>query len=186
MQLLFRLPFLLLEMLLRRSAKGLADLVALVRTDDLDDVVAEPSAAPEPPTARAASTPPPPSAPQPAAPTGPPPPTADEALQRRAEREAVEANGAGAPEVASARVRPLEPLEEDRHVDREAEVVESVGPAQDVTATLQVDTPWEGYDAMSATAIVSRLRDADEATRAVVRLYEQQNKNRATVVRATG
>jgi hypothetical protein len=182
MQLLFRLPFLLLEMLLRRSARVLADLVVLVRGGDAD-VVAEPAFAPEPAPAAAPEPAPAAAAPEaPPAPTGPPPPTADEALARRAAREAAEANGAGTPDIASARVRPLR---EGPHVDREAEVVESVGPADDVVATIEVDEPWEGYDAMPATAIVARLRDGDEATRAVVRLYEQRHKNRATVLRAT-
>jgi hypothetical protein len=75
--------------------------------------------------------------------------------------------------------------EPPRHVDRDAEVVASVGPAEDVHATIQVDEPWDGYDEMAATAIVERLRDADAATKGVVRLYEQGRKGRATVIRAT-
>jgi hypothetical protein len=171
MQLLFRLPFLLLEALLRRGAKVLADLILLTRGEEdaiTADVVPEPAPATPPPGA--------------SAPAGPPPPTADEALRRSASREAAEANGAGAPDIASARVRPLR---EGPHVDREAELVETLGPAEDVVATIQVDEPWDGYDAMPATAIVARLRDGDEATRAVVRLYEQRHKKRTTVLRAT-
>jgi hypothetical protein len=82
---------------------------------------------------------------------------------------------------------PAEPMApaEPTHVDREATVVESLGPAEEPHATLQVDAPWDDYDDQAASAIVSRLREADEATKAVVRLYEQQRKNRRTVLRAT-
>src|SRR3954469_4960132 len=176
MQLLFRLPLLLLEMLLRRGAEAVLGVVGLVRDDAGDDVV---SPVQEPP----APTPPP------AAPayTAPPPPSAEEAMERRRsrEREAAEtANGSVEPEGA-ARVRPM-PDQTPSHVDREAEVVESFGPAEDVVATLQVDAPWDDYDKLPAAEIVSRLRDADPATKGVVRMYEQQHKKRATVLRATG
>src|SRR3954468_22443466 len=98
MQLLFRLPLLLLEMLLRRGAEAVLGVVGLVRDDAGDDVV---SPVQEPP----APTPPP------AAPayTAPPPPSAEEAMQRRRTREragAETANGSVEPEVA-ARVRPM-------------------------------------------------------------------------------
>jgi hypothetical protein len=71
------------------------------------------------------------------------------------------------------------------HVDREPEVAYESGPASDVGAEVHVDTPWEGYDRMRATDIVARLRSADPATRAVVRLYEQQGKARSSVLAAT-
>jgi hypothetical protein len=50
---------------------------------------------------------------------------------------------------------------------------------------VHVDAPWEGYDRMRAADIVARLRAADDATRAVVRLYEQQGKARSSVLAAT-
>ena len=53
-----------------------------------------------------------------------------------------------------------------------------------VGAEVRVDAPWEGYDAMSAREVLDRLVGADEATLAVVRLYESSNRNRATVLRA--
>jgi hypothetical protein len=80
------------------------------------------------------------------------------------------------------------PSEEDlapRHVDSEPALAYESGPADDVGAEVRVDAPWEGYDRMRAADIVARLRAADEATRAVVRLYEQQGKARSSVLAAT-
>ena len=48
-----------------------------------------------------------------------------------------------------------------------------------------MDAPWAGYDAMSTREVLDRLVGSDDATRAVVRLYEGANRNRATVLRAT-
>jgi hypothetical protein len=81
------------------------------------------------------------------------------------------------------------PGEEDlapRHVDSEPELAYESGPADDVGAAVHVEAPWEGYDQMRATDIVTRLRSANDATRAVVRLYEQQGKARSSVLAATG
>ena len=72
------------------------------------------------------------------------------------------------------------------HVDREAELAYEAGPANDVGAEVHVGAPWEGYDQMRAADIVTRLKSADDATRAVVRLYEQQGKARSSVLAATG
>jgi hypothetical protein len=80
------------------------------------------------------------------------------------------------------------PSEEDlapRHVDSEPALAYESGPADDVGAEVHVDAPWEGYDRMRAADIVARLRAADDATRAVVRLYEQQGKARSSVLAAT-
>jgi hypothetical protein len=71
------------------------------------------------------------------------------------------------------------------HVDSEPELTYEAGPADDVGAEVHVDAPWEGYDQMRAADIVARLRAADEATRAVVRLYEQHGKARSSVLAAT-
>src|SRR3954452_172662 len=179
MALLFRLPLMLLELLLRRL---------FGRGDDVTATVVTPEAA------RAAATPAPSAQPAPvagggaftgAASNGAPPPTADDAIARRLEREAAETE---APDPAPQ--RPLRPISgHDEHVDREATIVESFGPAGDVGdvgGTITVDEPWPGYDGDTAAAIVARLRSADTATKGVVRLYERANKNRATVVRAAG
>jgi ferritin-like metal-binding protein YciE len=50
---------------------------------------------------------------------------------------------------------------------------------------LRVDAPWEGYDEMTAAQVVARLRSADDTVAAVVRLYEQANKGRKSVLQAT-
>jgi hypothetical protein len=72
------------------------------------------------------------------------------------------------------------------HVDSEPELAYEAGPAQDVGAEVHVGAPWDGYDRMRAADIVVRLKTADDATRAVVRLYEQQGKARSSVLAATG
>jgi hypothetical protein len=72
------------------------------------------------------------------------------------------------------------------HVDAEPALAYEAGPAADVGAEVHVDAPWDGYDRMRAADIVDRLRVADEATRAVVRLYEAQGKARSSVLAATG
>jgi hypothetical protein len=47
-----------------------------------------------------------------------------------------------------------------------------------------VKPPWEGYDSDSAAEIVRRVRGADDATKAVVLLYEGHRKGRRTVLDA--
>ena len=49
-----------------------------------------------------------------------------------------------------------------------------------------VQAPWDGYDGHPAAEIIKRVRAADEATRAVVLLYERGHKGRASVIRAAG
>jgi hypothetical protein len=176
MQLLFRLPFLLIETIVRRGLRALLGLTGAAREAGAEDVA--PVTAPAPPPSPAARV-------APRAPTGPPTPTAEEAIARRVVREAESANSAAAAADAPASARPR-PIRPTPHVDRDAEVVESFGPAEDVAGTIDVDEPWEGYDGMPATTIVTRLRGADPATKGVVRLYEQRHKRRATVLRATG
>jgi hypothetical protein len=72
------------------------------------------------------------------------------------------------------------------HVDSEPTLAYEAGPADDVGAEVHVGAPWEGYDQMRAAEIVTRLKGADDATRAVVRLYEQQGKARSSIIAATG
>ena len=73
-----------------------------------------------------------------------------------------------------------------RHIDSEPTLAYEAGPAAEVGAEVHVDAPWDGYDRMRAADIVDRLRAADDATRAVVRLYEQHGKARSSVLAATG
>jgi hypothetical protein len=165
MLLLFRLPFLLLEMLLRR----------LFGREEQERFA--PTATPQPAAAPAFTE----SAPSPSANGAPPPPTADEAIERRVAREAAEAALDVPPPT------PLRPIGDAGHLDNGADaLVESFGPADDVGATITVDEPWDGYAQQPATAIVARLRGADPATKAVVALYERGHKRRATVLRAAG
>jgi hypothetical protein len=158
--LLFRLPFLLLELLVRR----------LFGREERQRFA--PTRAPEAPVPTATAT-------APAAPAAPPPPTADEAIERRVAREAETAD--------LTPPTPLRPIGDAGHLDDGADpLVESFGPADDVGATITVEEPWDGYAQQPATAIVARLRGADPATKAVVALYERGHKQRATVLRATG
>ena len=62
--------------------------------------------------------------------------------------------------------------------------VASFGPADEPGATLDVHAPWPGYDAHSAAEVVKRVRQGDEATRAVVLLYERTHKARKSVIAA--
>jgi hypothetical protein len=159
---LLRLPLLLIEHLLRRLFGGGAQ--------DTYAPAAPPSAAAPAAEPFVGET------------GAPPPPTADEALDRRAARDATASPGS---------VTPLRPIAEslNGHIDTEPTVVESFGPADDVGdvgGTITVDEPWDGYADQPASAIVTRLRDADLATKAVVALYERGHKNRRTVLKATG
>jgi hypothetical protein len=162
MMFLFRLPFLLVEMLVRR----------LLRRDgeETSTYAPAPSRPRQTPSTGASYT-------------GAPPPTAEEAIARRVERERERESVLPADEPAAADLRAVA---DNGQVDREATLVESLGPAEDVGSAFAVDEPWEGYDGMPATAVVQRVRGSDEATRAVVLLYEQQHKARATVLRAAG
>jgi hypothetical protein len=105
----------------------------------------------------------PPTAPTPPAPAEPPP--------RRRERRPTD---------------PAPPAPESRfdRVDAGASVVESEGAA-DPGATLRVDEPFEGYDKLRAPEIVARVRESDDAVKAVVRLYESTHKKRKSVLAAT-
>jgi hypothetical protein len=161
MLLVFRLPFLLLELLLRRLLGREQQRFA-------------PTATPE--RTSAPATAPPRGA------DGAPPPTADEAIERRVAREAAEAAVSDMTPPT-----PLRPIGDAGHLDNGADpLVESFGPADDVGATITVEEPWDGYAQQPATAIIARLRGADPATKAVVALYERGHKRRATVMRAAG
>ena len=66
-----------------------------------------------------------------------------------------------------------------REREREAEAMED-SPG----AVVHVDEPWDGYQRMAAADVVDRLRVADEATKAVVLLYEEQHRARKSVLAA--
>ena len=68
----------------------------------------------------------------------------------------------------------------ERETRREAEATpESPG------AEIHVDEPWPGYSTQRAAEIVARVNGSDEATKAVVRLYESRHRKRKTVLAAT-
>jgi|SRR4051794_35468426 len=92
----------------------------------------------------------------------------------------------GTPAAAAAAHEVAEDLGlEAGHTDEEPDtLVESEGAA-DPGAQLRVDEPWPGYGQMRAPDVVDRLRAADPATKAIVRLYEQQHRKRSTVLAAT-
>jgi len=75
-------------------------------------------------------------------------------------------------------------LREEMREREGADAEVTVGTA-DPGPEIRIDAPWEGYDEMTAAQVVSRLRSADETTAAVVRLYEQANKGRKSVLQAT-
>ena len=103
-----------------------------------------------------------------------------------------------APRTAPAR-RPLRPRsphpllpsaellgEEPAHVtrgDRGGGVLRARGRSG---SALAVQAPWEDYDAQPAAEIVKRVRTGDEATKAVVLLYERGHKARESIIRAAG
>ena len=69
-------------------------------------------------------------------------------------------------------------------MSEEAEQVASFGPSDDPGSTIEVHAPWPGYDEHSAAEVVKRVRSGDEATRAVVLLYERSHKARKSVIAA--
>lgn len=87
------------------------------------------------------------------------------------------------PEPARVQPEPPEPV----HVSEEpvlvAEVAED-GAEDGAGPELRIDEPWDGYSSMTAAEIRRRLRQADAATVAAVRLYEAANKGRSTVLQA--
>ena len=93
---------------------------------------------------------------------------------------------AGPPRSTVTRVRPapVAPAPEPAHVSREAEPVASFGPADEPGSTLEVQPPWPNYDEHPASEVIKRVRSGDEATRAVVLLYERTHKRRKSVIAA--
>jgi hypothetical protein len=87
--------------------------------------------------------------------------------------------------------QPATPLTHDQQVVRALEdedelVAEFAEPgAEDgAGAQLEVDEPWEGYAQMNATALISRIGQADQAELAVVELYEHTHRKRQKVLSA--
>jgi hypothetical protein len=78
---------------------------------------------------------------------------------------------------------PPEPV----HVSEEPVLVAEsaqTGAEDGAGAELRIEEPWEGYSSMTASEVRARLRDADAATAAAVKLYEAGHKGRSTVLQA--
>jgi hypothetical protein len=107
-------------------------------------------------------------------------------LGRVADRRNAPARETVWPPPQTAEPNPPEPPE-PVHVSEEpvlvAEVAED-GAEDGAGPELSIDEPWEGYSLMTAAEIRRRLRQADAATVAAVRLYEAANKGRSTVLQA--
>jgi hypothetical protein len=171
MHILLRLPLTLLELALRGGASALKDLVKLLGGAEVDEARPAAPAAERPDPRRDAEV-----------------VAAQEARVRRARRRAAPAPAPPpdpAPEPAPAPEAELLG-EEPAHVTRGDETVASFGPADDPAPTLHVQAPWDDYDAQPAAEIAKRVRTADEATKAVVLLYERGHKARASIIRAAG
>jgi hypothetical protein len=172
---LLRLPLILLEMALRGGVGAVKDIVRQLSGGG-DERPYVPAERPDPMAARREAE----------------LVAAEEARARRPEarpRGVARTRPAPAPAPATppAPGREAELLGEvPAHVTTGAEAVASFGPADDPSPTFDVQAPWDGYDAHPASVIIKRVRAADEATRAVVLLYEQGHKGRASVIRAAG
>lgn len=141
----------------------------------------------------------PPPAPSPAPAAPPPPPPADapvvdlDIASARPRRRPAARPARPAPESPPAPEPLATPQEvaedlglQEGHTEPEPdELVESEGAAAP-GAEITVDEPWPGYGKMRAADVVDRLRGADPATKAIVRLFEQQHRKRRSVLDATG
>src|SRR6478609_2875948 len=156
MHTLLRLPLILLEMALRGGAGAIRDFLRLTGggADGERPYVPSPEAEAEAAAAAAARR-----------------PAARPSAARRRTR--------------PARPRPVEAVPPPpAHVSEEAVTVASFGPADGPGARLQVDAPWANYDQHPASEVIKRVRMGDDATRAVVLLYERTHKARKSVIAA--
>ena len=171
MPMLLRLPLMLLELLLRGGASALKDLLRLLAGGAGDERPYVPSPEAEAEAAAAAS--------------------ARREAERVAAAEAAARRPAARPGAARQRtrptpIRPVEPTPEPApaHVSEEAEQVASFGPSDDPGSTIEV----AGAVAPLRRALRRRGDQAralgDEATRAVVLLYERTHKARKSVIAA--
>jgi hypothetical protein len=100
-------------------------------------------------------------------PPPPPPPPADEP-----------------PPAAAEAFGPPEPTRGEAARAREA-LREAEATAGSPGPEIRIDEPWPGYAKLRALDIVDRLAAADEATKAMVRLFESEHRKRRTVLAAT-
>ena len=157
---LLRLPLILLELALRQGAGALKDILHLIARGE--DEQSQAAARREAEVV-----------------------AAEEARARRSKaRRPVPAPAPATPAAPAPEAELLG--EAPAHVSRGAETVASFGPAADPSPTIEVQAPWDDYDAHPAAEVIERIRVADEATKAVVLLYERGHKGRTSVIRAAG
>jgi outer membrane biosynthesis protein TonB len=140
---------------------------------------APPPAAPEPPA------PEPPAAPAPEPPAPPPaPPVEPVAPPEPPPAAAVPPVPAPGPTESTSIDIGLEPEE---HSPDERELVEEFadpGAEDGAGASLRVEPPFEGYDALRAPDVIAHLRSADLAELGETELYERTHRGRRTVLEA--
>ena len=172
MHTLLRLPLILLELALRGGLVALKDILRLAIAGSAGDerpYVPSPEAEAEAAAAAAARRDAERVAAEEAAPAGPPP---GPSAARRATRPAPARPAAPAPGPRRG-TSPASPSRSPRSA-------RPTSPARRSTCK----APWPGYDAHPAAEVVKRVRQGDEATRAVVLLYERSHKARKSVIAA--
>ncbi len=83
-------------------------------------------------------------------------------------------------------VEAIEAVEAD-HVDEEPERVDEVadpGAEDGAGASIHIDAPLAGYDALRAPDVIARLPGCDVATLGTIELYEDTHRRRRTVLDA--
>ena len=72
-----------------------------------------------------------------------------------------------------------------RKIDAYERKHENRATITDKITKLTGDEPWSGYDELSAEAVVKAVGDANQDAAKKVRSYEQDHKNRSSVIAAT-
>jgi hypothetical protein len=79
---------------------------------------------------------------------------------------------------------PAQILPEPAHVSEEPELVAEVaepGAEDGAGASIAIAEPWPGYRQLTASEVISRVRDATPAELGAIELYESANRDRQTV-----
>ena len=112
----------------------------------------------------------------------------DAQREDRADTEREDRAAARAASAAPAAEPPAPPAEPGpAHVSEEPALVEEFaepGAEDGAGAEIHIEEPWDGYAAMNAKQIVSRLAGATPAGLAAVQLYESSHRGRQTILNA--
>ena len=79
------------------------------------------------------------------------------------------------------------PTAEPAHVSEEPTLVRELaepGAEDGAGAEVHVNPPWDGYERMTAKAIIARITGADAAELAAVELFEATSRRRPTILNA--